>query len=164
LIQSTRGNASIRVPHTIKWTDISLPQQWSLTNESFKPVNVSHNLDNLDYIKQYLDDTVKIDFGHRPKPNLHIEEVPRSSSSRLTKNKTPAKHSFADSTTMEGLKRRDLDLEKDLRSLKLKGVQTSSQVSHPCYTADNQLEEEESQGGNVSPTEFDFIVETTVDP
>jgi len=85
LIQSTRGNASIRVPHTIKWTDISLPQQWSLTNESFKPVNVSHNLDNLDYIKQYLDGTVKIDFGHRPKPNLHIEKVPRSSSSRLTK-------------------------------------------------------------------------------
>jgi hypothetical protein len=37
-------------------------------------------------------------------------------------------------------------------------------VSHSCYTADNQLEEEESSGGNDSPTESDFIVETTVDP
>jgi hypothetical protein len=51
-----------------------------------------------------------------------------------------------------------------LRNLKLKGVHTSSQVSNPCYTADNQLEEEESQGGNVFPTESDFIVETVVDP
>jgi len=168
LIQSSQSNANIRVPHTIKWTDVSLPQEWRLTNESFKLEIVSHNLDNLDYIKQYLDGTVKIDFGRRPKPkpksNLHIEEVPRSSSSRLPKDKTPARHSFAGSTTTEELKRRDLDLERDLRNLKLKGVQTSSQVSHPCYTAGSQLEDEESQGGNASPTEFDFTVETTIDP
>jgi len=37
-------------------------------------------------------------------------------------------------------------------------------VSHPCYTADTQLEDEESQEGNASPTEYDFIVETAVDP
>jgi hypothetical protein len=164
LIQSTQGNANIRVAHTTKWSDISLPQRWSLTNESFNPINVSHNLDNLDYIKQYLDGIVKIDFGHRSKPNLHIEEIIQTSSSRLTKGKTPTRHSFAGSTTTEGLKRRDLDLEKDLRSLKLKRVQTSSQVSHPCYTAHSQLEEEESQGGNVSPMESDFIVEIVVDP
>jgi hypothetical protein len=55
-------------------------------------------------------------------------------------------------------------LEKELRKLKLKGVQMTSQVSHPCYTADTHLEDEESQEGNASPTESDFIVETTVDP
>jgi hypothetical protein len=55
-------------------------------------------------------------------------------------------------------------LEKELRKLKLKGVQTTSQVSHPCYTADTQLEDEESQEGNDFPTESDFIVETVVDP
>jgi hypothetical protein len=179
LIQSSQSNVNIRVPHTIKWSDVSFPQEWRLTNESFKPEIVSHNLDNLDYIKQYLDGTVKIAFGRRlkpnPKSNLCIEEVTRSSSSRLKqvlrssssrlpKDKVPARHSFAGSTTMEELKRRDLDLERDLRNLKLKGVQTSSQVSHPCYTANNQLEDEESQGGNDSPTESDFIVETAVDP
>jgi len=103
-------------------------------------------------------------FRPTPPTNLRIEEVTRSSSSRLSKDKIPARHSFAGSTTTEGLKRRDLDLEKELRNLKWKGVQTSSQVSHPCYTADTQPEEEESQGGNISPTECDFIVETVVDP
>jgi len=149
-----------------------------LTNESFKPEIVRHNLDNLDYIQQYLDGTVNISFDHgsesKLKPNLLIEELPRSSSSRLEvprsrssrlhKDKVPARHSFAGSTSTEELKRRDLELEKELRNLKLKGVQTSSQVSHHCYTADSQLEDEESSRGNGSPTEFDFIVETAVDP
>jgi hypothetical protein len=71
LIQSNQGNANIRVPHIIKWIDVRLPQEWSLTNESH-PGNLSHNLDSLDYIKQYLDGTVKIDFGYIPKPNIHI--------------------------------------------------------------------------------------------
>jgi hypothetical protein len=129
-----------------------------LTNESFKPEIVRHNLDNLDYIQQYLDGTVNISFDHgsesKLKPNLLIEELPRSSSSRLEvprsrssrlhKDKVPARHSFAGSTSTEELKRRDLELEKELRNLKLKGVQTSSQVSHPCYTTDSQLEDEES--------------------
>jgi hypothetical protein len=132
--------------------------------------------------------TIKISFDHgsesKPKPNLLIEELPRSSSSRqqaprfsssrlevprfrfstLHKDKVPARHSFAGSTTTKELKRRDLELKKELRNLKLKGVQTSSQVSHHCYTADSQLEDEESSRGNGSPTESDFIVETAVDP
>jgi hypothetical protein len=178
LIQSSQSNASIHVPRTINWTDIELPKEWSLTNESFKPELVRHNLGDLDYIQQYLDGTVKISFDRgsqsTPKSNLLIEEVarssasrsevPRSRSSRQPKDKTPARHSFASSTSTEELKRRDLELEKELRKLKLKGVQTTSQVSHPCYTADTQLEDEESQEGNTSPTESDFIVETVVDP
>jgi hypothetical protein len=124
-----------------------------------------------------LDGIVKISFDRpdsTPKPQLLIEEVERprssrsealrSSSSRPSKYKTSSRHSFAGSTTTEELKRRDLDLEKELRNLKLKGVQTTSQVSHPCYTANTQLEDEDSQEGNASPTESDFIVETVVDP
>jgi hypothetical protein len=187
LIQSSQSNTSIHIPRTIKWNEVSIPKEWMVTNESFKPKIISHNLGDLDYIQQYLDGTVKISFDlgseSTPKSNLLIEEVerprssrsevprsslsklevPRSRSSRLPKDKIPARHSFAGSTTMEELKRRDLELEKELRNLKLKGVQTSSQVSHPCYTTDSQLEDEESSGGNASPTESDFIVETTVD-
>jgi hypothetical protein len=146
LIQSSQSNASIHVPQTIRWTDIELPQEWRLTNESFKLEIVRHNLDNLDYIQQYLDGTVKISFDRgsesKPKPNLLIEELPRSSSSRqqaprssssmlevprsrssrLPKDKIPARHSFAGSTTTEELKRRDLEMERELRNLKLKGV------------------------------------------
>jgi hypothetical protein len=140
LIQSSQSNANIHVPHTIKWTEVSLLQEWRLTNESLKPEIVNHNLDNLDYIQQYLDCIVKISFDRRsesnPKSKLRIEEVarsstsrsevPRSSSSRLPKDKTSARHSFAGSTTTEELKRKDLELEKELRNLKLKGVQTTS--------------------------------------
>jgi hypothetical protein len=96
-----------------------------LTNESFKPEIISHNLGDLDYIQQYLDGTVKISFDRgsqsTPKPNLLIEEVerprssrsevprssssrseiPRSRSSRLPKDKIPARHSFVGSTTTE---------------------------------------------------------------
>jgi len=32
LIQSSQSNANIRVPHTVMWIDISLPQEWRLTN------------------------------------------------------------------------------------------------------------------------------------
>jgi hypothetical protein len=125
LIQSTQRNANIHVPQNIKWSDITLPGDWTLTNESH-PVNISNNLDNLDFIKQYLDVTIKINLGPTTKSNLHIEDVTRSTSSRLTKGKTQARHSFAGSTTTEELKRKDLDLEKDLRNLKLKTVQTTS--------------------------------------
>jgi hypothetical protein len=114
LIQSSQSNASIHVPRTIKWNEISLPKEWCLTNESFKPEIISHNLGDLDYIYQYLDGTVKISFDRgsqsNPKPNLLIEEVerprscrseaprssssrsevPRSRSSRLPKDKIPA--------------------------------------------------------------------------
>jgi hypothetical protein len=158
LIQSSQSNASIHIPRTINWIDIELPKEWMVTNESFKPEIISHNLGDLDYIQQYLDGTVKISFERgpqsTPKPNLIIEEVarssasrsgvPRSRSSRQPKDKTPARHLFAGSTSTEELRWRDLELEKELRNLKLKGVQTTSQVSHPCYTADTQLEDEES--------------------
>jgi hypothetical protein len=157
LIQSSQSNANIHVPRTINWTDIELPKEWTITNESFKPEIISHNLGNLDYIQQYLDVPVKISFdrgsGSNLKSHLLIEEVersrssrfeaPRSSSSRPPKDKTPARHLFAGSTTTEELKRRDLELEKELRNLTLKGVQTTSQVSHPCYTANTHLEDEE---------------------
>jgi hypothetical protein len=33
LIQSSQNNANIRVPHTIKWSDISQPKDWLLTNQ-----------------------------------------------------------------------------------------------------------------------------------
>jgi hypothetical protein len=50
LIQSSQSNASIHVPRTINWTDIELPKEWTVTNESFKPEIISHNLGDLDYI------------------------------------------------------------------------------------------------------------------
>jgi hypothetical protein len=53
LIQSSQSNASIHVPRTIKWNEVSLPKEWCLTNESFKPKIISHNLGDI-YIYIYI--------------------------------------------------------------------------------------------------------------
>jgi hypothetical protein len=57
------------------------------------------------------------------------------------------------------LKRRDEELARDLKDLKLKGVKTESQVTYPSYTANSQLKDEESNEGENSPTQIDFEVE-----
>jgi hypothetical protein len=49
LIQSSHNNGNIiRVPPTIKWSDINLRKEWYLMNQI-----------NLDYAQHYLDGTVK---------------------------------------------------------------------------------------------------------
>jgi hypothetical protein len=59
LIQSSHNNGNIiRVPPTIKWSDINLRKEWYLMNETH-PVNVQNNQINLDYAQHYLDGTVK---------------------------------------------------------------------------------------------------------
>jgi Ulp1 family protease len=169
-------------------------------------VNQTQNLNNLDYIQQFMDGRVKIDFGPQPdisqniaSNRLQIEEMtPSSSSSKLTKRKIPKKkvqtrNSF--STASEALKKRDREIDNELKklreenlqkmeqlkllnqelekSLKLKGVQTSSQISQACYTAhsqneSNEEEEEEtdveSAEGTARPTASDFQVVPPVDP
>jgi hypothetical protein len=47
LIQSSQSNTNIRVPRTIKWTEVRLPKEWRLTNESFQVEIISHNLDRI---------------------------------------------------------------------------------------------------------------------
>ena len=54
LIQTNQENANIKVPKTIRWSDISLPSDWCLVNES-KPVAIQNSLVNLDNIEQYFD-------------------------------------------------------------------------------------------------------------
>ena len=61
LIQTAQENANIKVPRTIKWSDINLPSDWCLINES-KPVVIQNSLVNLDNVEQYFDGTVKINF------------------------------------------------------------------------------------------------------
>jgi hypothetical protein len=153
-----------------------------------------------------MDGRVKIDFGPRPNISqniatnrLQIEEIPpSSSSSRLTKRKIPKKkvqtrNSF--STASEALKKRDREIDNELKklreenlqkmnqlkllnaelekSLKLKSVQTSSQISQACYTAHSQNESNEedeeetdveSAEGTVRPTASDFQVVPPIDP
>ncbi|KAI5337409.1 hypothetical protein L3X38_016680 [Prunus dulcis] len=128
LIQSHTSDAHIQVPHTIKWSEVALPKDWTLVTES-QPAPIQRSLNNLDYIQQYLDGTVKIKFDSHPlrKSNVQLQQLPTPGQSQ---RHVPARHSFAaSSSTLE----RDLELEKAMIDFKLESLRKTSQVTQPCY-------------------------------
>ncbi|KAI5317835.1 hypothetical protein L3X38_037542 [Prunus dulcis] len=128
LIQSHTSDAHIQVPHTIKWSEVALPKDWTLVTES-QPAPIQRNLNNLDYIQQYLDGTVKIKFDSHPlrKSNVQLQQLTTPGQSQ---RHVPARHSFAaSSSTLE----RDLELEKAMIDFKLESLRKTSQVTQPCY-------------------------------
>jgi hypothetical protein len=79
----------------IQWDESNLPNEWLSENVS-KPARVVSDTSNLDYIQQYLDGTVKINFldyiSNQIQRPLLVDEK---------------RNSFAGSTTTEGLHKRD---------------------------------------------------------
>ncbi|KAI5346219.1 hypothetical protein L3X38_014098 [Prunus dulcis] len=144
LSQSHTSDAHIQVPHTIKWSEVALPKDWTLVTES-QPAPIQRSLNNLDYIQQYLDGTVKIKFDNHPlrKSNVQLQQLP-----------TPGRHSFAaSSSTLE----RDLELEKAMIDFKLESLRKTSQVTQPCYGA--VPTQDDKSDSPKSPTQSDFLVE-----
>ena len=62
LIQSSTQDANVRIPKMIRWDETNLPNEWLLKNVS-KPTRVVNDTSNLDYIQQYLDGSIKINFS-----------------------------------------------------------------------------------------------------
>ncbi|KAI5335123.1 hypothetical protein L3X38_025256 [Prunus dulcis] len=152
LIQSHTSDAHIQVPHTIKWSEVALPKDWTLVTES-QPAPIQHSLINLDYIQQYLDVTVKIKFDSYPlrKSNVQLQQLPTPGQSQ---RHVPARHSFAaSSSTLE----RDLELEKAMIDFKLESLRKTSQVTQPFY-GQVPVQEDKSDSPE-SPTQSDFFVE-----
>ena len=121
LIQSSTQDANVRIPKMIRWDEINLPNEWLLENVS-KSARVVNDTFNLDYIQQYLDESIKINFLYLNISNqiqipLFIDEK---------------RNFFAGSTTTEGLHKRDKEIEDlifpplDHSYLKLKGISTNS--------------------------------------
>ncbi|KAI8547514.1 hypothetical protein RHMOL_Rhmol07G0201800 [Rhododendron molle] len=111
LIQSNT-NANIQVPKTISWSDIKLSTSWISENESY-PQKMQNDIIDLDYIKQYLDGTVRISFDQqRINPPLRILEL---------------------------------------------SIETSSQISKPCYSTQSKFDDEETSQGSPTPTDLDEI-------
>ncbi|CAL9012684.1 unnamed protein product, partial [Prunus brigantina] len=153
LIQSCTPDANIRIPHTVKWSEIALPADWTLVTES-QPVPIQRSLNNLDYIRQYMDGSVRINFQHQPKSTVQLQQLPTPSPS---KRHEPAPHSSASSSTTV----RDLEVERDLIDLKLASLKKKDQVSHPCYNqlGDPYLPKPEPKPASppTSPTQSDFL-------
>ncbi|CAL9004307.1 unnamed protein product [Prunus brigantina] len=153
LIQSCTPDANIRIPHTIKWSEITLPTDWTLVTES-QPVPIQRSLNNLDYIHQYMDGSVKINFN-QPKSTVQLQQLPTPSPS---KRHEPARRSFANSSSTQ---ERDLEIEKALIDLKLESLRKSAQVSHPCYgpsaSSPAKPEPKPEPSPHTSPTQSDFL-------
>ncbi|BBG93113.1 LRR and NB-ARC domains-containing disease resistance protein [Prunus dulcis] len=148
MVYSCTPDANIRIPHTVKWSDITLPTDWTLVTES-QPMPVQRSLNNLDYIRQYMDGSVKINFQHQPRSTVHLQQLPTPSPS---KRYEPARHSSASSSTTV----RDLEIEKDLIDLKIASLKKKDQVSHPCY-GPPPVENNEPELKPNSPTQSDFL-------
>lgn len=144
LIQSNQENANVITPRTIKWSEISLPSDWSLTNES-KPVDIQNNSVNPDNIQQYFDGTVKIHFN----PPASKSSVQLHKLSQSTRFKEPVRNSVSGSTSTDMLGR-DQELINDLVNMRLKSIKTNSQVTHPCY--ENPSHTKTHQEEQTSPT------------
>jgi hypothetical protein len=141
LIQSSTHDTNIQIPKMIRWDDINLPNEWLLENVS-KPPRVINDSSSLDYIQQYLDGFVNINFSY-----LNIQR----------------RNSFAGSSTTEGLHRRDKEIEDlifpppDHSNFKLTGISTNSQVSSAFYSTKTRPPiHKDDEGDSTSPSASDF--------
>jgi cell division protein FtsB len=140
LIQSSTHDANIQIPKMIQWDDINLPNEWLLENVS-KPPRVVNDSSSLDYIQQYLDGSVKINFS-----DLNNQR----------------RNSFAGSSTTEGLHKRDKEIEDLIfpppshSNFKLQGISTNSQVSSAFYsTKTRPPNHKEDEDDSPSASDFD---------
>ena len=74
LLQASSDDIKVDVPQMIKWEDIKLPEEWELIYEMppslMSPTQMQNiETENINFIEQYLDSTVKIRFNHS-KPRL----------------------------------------------------------------------------------------------
>ena len=133
LIQSSTPDANVKVPTMIHWKNISLLNEWIL-NQEVPPAPILTAKPDLDYIQQYLDDTVKISFDPTPATSFRRNSFAGSRSSF-----NPA---------AEDCERRDQNLNIFLKDsakaaqpvlnnsdLKMKGLSTSSQITSAFYSA-----------------------------
>ena len=171
LIQTNIENAHISVPKTINWSDINLPSDWCLINES-KPVAMQNTTVNLDNIKQYFDGTVEINFDRPPRKLSTTTQYAHSHRSLATSSRNsfsgsmPYDRQGQDQELINSISNRKLksvdtgssitqqELINDLLNYKLQSLETSSQVTHPVYRPTNHEQGEPSP--QVSPIASDF--------
>ncbi|KAI8563905.1 hypothetical protein RHMOL_Rhmol03G0145600 [Rhododendron molle] len=115
-------------------TNANIQTSWVSENDSY-PHKMQNDTVDLDYIKQYLDGTVRISFDQqRINPPLRIKELSRSSSS-------------------VSLPRHDKNLINP--HVKLRGIETSSQISKPCYSTQSNFDDSETSPGSPTLTDFE---------
>jgi hypothetical protein len=155
LIESSTQNAAISAPKMIQWDKLNLPNEWILESVS-KPTTVVSRSSDVDIIEQYLNGDVKINFadlnvsGHIQRP-LPLDN---------------RRYSFAGSSTTEGIRNRDKEIDAllaDVARMKGKTVKgigddsANSQISQAFYsTKSHPPNGEDDDNGSLSPSASDI--------
>jgi hypothetical protein len=154
LIESSTLNAAISAPKMIQWDRLNLPNEWILENVS-KPTTIASRSSDVDIIEQYLNGDVKINFadlnvsGHIQRP-LPLDN---------------RRFSFAGSSTTEGIRNRDKEIDTLLaeaarmKGKTVKGIgddSANSQISQAFYsTKSHPLNRDDDDSGSLSPSASD---------
>ena len=115
LIQTTAPGSQIQVPKTLKWTEISFPQDWTLQNENYY-FQIQHptQTSDLDFVQQLTDGTIRLSFDQsRFRSSLDLQQ-PKMQSPFLLRDRSTSQ---CGSSRYPPLKK-NLDLE-------LQGVKTN---------------------------------------
>jgi hypothetical protein len=153
LIQSSTQDVAVSVPKMIRWQDVNLPNEWLLENVS-KPSHVMSRSTDINIIEQYLNGDVKINFA-----DLNTSgQIQRPLAVENRRN------SFAGSATIEGIRRRDKEIDDLLAAaskLKLESIAndaTNSQISQAFYSTKSHPlpKREDDDSGSMSPTASDM--------
>ena len=140
----------------IKWEDMKLLDEWDLPNKMpptlLPPINIFET-DNLNFVEQYLDGTVKIRFDHsKPKipPLIKYNKSRHSFSGSFSATKR-------DQDLNEYLNQLNLNKQKE-KDIKQKSVkEENTQVNLAYYSVDNQPNKNvESDNESLNPTPSDM--------
>ncbi|KAL0017272.1 hypothetical protein SO802_004341 [Lithocarpus litseifolius] len=141
LLIQTNVQAKIQIPRTLKWNEISFPEDWKLQNENF-PLQIQNpdQDSELDFVQQLADGSVRLSFDksrfrsplddYRPRSPIDLSRspLPFKQPPFLLRERPNSQASF--SRPLAPFPRSRIDLDPEFQ-----GVKTRSQVSTPCYTA-----------------------------
>ncbi|KAK9989318.1 hypothetical protein SO802_029557 [Lithocarpus litseifolius] len=141
LIQTNIHDAKIKVPRTLRWDEISFPDDWKLHNENHPLLIQEVDQDpELDFVQQLADGSVRLSFDksrfrtplddYRPRSPIDLSRIPSRQPPILLRDKPASQASSSRPLAPFPRSRRDLSAD-------FQGVKNRSQVSTPCYTAKN---------------------------
>jgi hypothetical protein len=154
LIESSTLNAAISTPKMIQWDSLNLPNEWILENVS-KPNAMASRSSDIGVIEQYLNGDVKINFADLNVSGRIQRPLPLDN----------RRYSFAGSSTTEGIRNRDKEIDALLaEATKMKGKTVkgvgddtaNSQISQAFYsTKSHPPNGDDDDSGSLSPSASD---------
>ncbi|KAK9988116.1 hypothetical protein SO802_028355 [Lithocarpus litseifolius] len=163
LLIQTNIHGKVQVPRTLRWDEISFPDDWKLHNENHPLLIQEPDQDpELDFVQQLADGSVSLSFDksrfrsplddYKLRPPIDLSRFPSQQPPILLRDRPVSQASSSRPLAPFPRSRRDLGPE-------FQGVKTRSQVSTPCYTAkqDSVVDQDDNNNPKVgSPSGTDM--------